>query len=136
MAKSESGYYFVRLDEDMLLDTKIRKLRRTKGYEGVGVYLSLLTLFRRYEEHGYCIPMDSLEEIAEEDMFVPIDTLRSIVEICLEIGLFELNEEMKFFSPRLRNTLFKQEQTREKQRMAAEETNRRRGLALERNAIA
>lgn len=108
--------YFVRLDVEFFRDEKVRALRRKMGYEGIGIYLSLLSLHRKYQEYGYTIPLRLLEEIAEEDLIIPIGKLADAVDVCMEIGLFIKTEnEENFYSSRLRNDLIKQEDTKRKQ---------------------
>ena len=108
--------HFVKLDVEFFRDEKVRVLRRRLGYEGVGIYLSLLSLHRKYQEYGYTIPLRLVDEIAEEDLIIPPSKLHDTVDACLEIGLFTRTEsEENFYSSRLRNDLMKDEDTRRKQ---------------------
>lgn len=116
MASTTPETFFVRLDVEFFRDEKVRALRRRLGYEGVGIYLSLLSLHRKYQEYGFTIPLRLLDEIAEEDLIIPPDKIHNTVDTCLEIGLFSKTEsEENFYSNRLRNDLIKQEDTKRKQ---------------------
>lgn len=129
--------HFVKLDVEFFRDEKVRALRRKLGYEGVGIYLSLLSLHRKYQEYGYTIPLRLVEEIAEEDLIVSAEKVSATVDVCLESGLFKLTESSEgFYSSRLRNELIKDEETREKQSVAAYDTHRKRGLAVHHDATA
>nr|DAT34193.1 MAG TPA: protein of unknown function (DUF4373) [Caudoviricetes sp.] len=105
---------FLKLDERLLRDDKIRDLIRSDGYEGLGIYLSLLTLFRNYKDHAYQIPLDKIPEIASWDLHIDPDRLMALIERCAEIGLFRKSEET-FWSPRRKSDLLKAEELRKKQ---------------------
>lgn len=105
---------YIRLDERLLRDDKIRDLIRSDGYEGLGIYLSLLTLFRNYKDHAYQIPLDKIPEIASWDLHIDPDRLMSLIERCAEIGLFRKNED-SFWSSRRKDDLLKEEERRKRQ---------------------
>lgn len=100
---------YTRLDDRLLRDDKIRALRRATGYEGIGIYLSLLTLISNYRERAYQIPFASLEDIAECDMQISLDKLREVVDVCINLELFKSNETT-FWSERKKNDLLKAEE--------------------------
>lgn len=113
---SRRASFFVRLDGDWMEDEKIRQLRRKDGYEGVGVYLALLTLMIRYKDTAYQIPYTQLDIIAEEDIHIPSERLYEIVNDCIDISLFKFGTDLKtFYSARRKNELMAAEKTREKQ---------------------
>ena len=129
--------HFVKLDVEFFRDEKIWALRRRIGYEGVGIYLSLLSLHKKYAEYAYTIPLRLLDEIAEEDLIVASEKLKSTVDVCIEVGLFQLTEDScNFYSGRLKNELICDEKTREKQSVAAFETNRKRAMSANRDGVA
>lgn len=105
---------FLKLDERLLRDDKIRDLIRSDGYEGLGIYLSLLTLFRNYRDHAYQIPLVKIPEIASWDLHIDPDRLMSLIERCAEIGLFR-KDDSSFWSARRKNSLLKEEELRKKQ---------------------
>ena len=110
---------FLKLDERLLRDDKIRDLIRSDGYEGLGIYLSLLTLFRNYKDHAYQIPLGKIPEIASWDLHIDPDRLMSLIERCAEIGLFRKNED-SFWSPRRKSDLLDAEERKRRR----SETNR------------
>ena len=116
---------FLKLDERLLRDDKIRDLIRSDGYEGLGIYLSLLTLFRNYKDHAYQIPLEKIPEIASWDLHIDPDRLMALIERCAEIGLFRKDDET-FWSARRKNSLLKEEELRRKQQESAARTNSKR----------
>lgn len=116
---------FLKLDERLLRDDKIRDLIRSDGYEGLGIYLSLLTLFRNYRDHAYQIPLVKIPEIASWDLHIDPDRLMSLIDRCAEIGLFR-KDDSSFWSARRKNSLLKEEELRKKQQESAARTNSKR----------
>ena len=110
---------FLKLDERLLRDDKIRDLIKRDGYEGLGIYLALLTLVRNYSDHAYQIPLSKVSDIASWDLHLPEEKLQEVLESCLEIGLLK-NNENSFWSPRRKRDLLKAEEDRKKR----SETNR------------
>lgn len=104
---------FLKLDERLLRDDKIRDLIKRDGYEGLGIYLALLTLIRNYSDHAYQIPLSKVSDIASWDLHIPEEKLQEVLESCLEIGLLK-NDENSIWSPRRKNTLLKEEEARRK----------------------
>lgn len=126
---SRRASFFVRLDGDWMEDEKIRQLRRKDGYEGVGVYLALLTLMIRYRDTAYQIPYNQIEIIAEEDIHIPAERLTEIVNDCVEISLFRFGTDLKtFYSVRRKNELMAAEKTREKQSEGGKKAMQKRWL--------
>ena len=117
--------WFIKLDEDFSSDPKIRKLRRSLGREAVLDYIELLPIFRRFPDRGYQIPFDELSDIAECDLFTTEERLMQTVQTCIELGLFETDGET-FWSRRRKADLMNQAELKEKQRLAALETNKKR----------
>lgn len=133
---SRRASFFVRLDGDWMEDEKIRQLRRKDGYEGVGVYLALLTLMIRYKDTAYQIPYTQLDIIAEEDIHIPSERLYEIVNDCIDISLFKFGADLKtFYSARRKNELMAAEKTREKQVKAAFETNKKLGRLTDKSSV-
>lgn len=115
---------FLKLDERLLRDDKIRDLIRSDGYEGLGIYLSLLTLFRNYRDHAYQIPLVKIPEIASWDLHIDPDRLMSLIDRCAEIGLFR-KDDSSFWSARRKNSLLKEEELSQKRA----EAGRKGGMA-------
>ena len=133
---SRESVYFTRLDGDWLSDEKIRRLRRKDGYEGLGVYLAILTLIPRYNDYAYEIPFSDIEVIAEEDVHISSERLSEIINDCIEIGLFNIDSNVtRFYSSRRKNELIKGEETRKKQRKAAFETNKKLGRLTDKSSV-
>lgn len=76
-------------------DRKIKRLRKELGLEGYGIFFMLLETLRDQSDLKY--PMDDLDLLSEE--FGTSEQKLRIV-IC-SYGLFEIDKEEKFFSPKL-----------------------------------
>jgi len=76
-------------------DRKIRRMRKELGTEGYGVYFMLLETLR--EQHDLMYPMDDIDLLAEE---FDVSEAKVRVVIC-NYGLFEIDVEQKFFSPKM-----------------------------------
>jgi len=76
-------------------DRKIRRLRKELGTEGYGIYFMLLETLREQQDLMY--PLDDLDLLAEE---FNVSEAKVRVAIC-NYGLFEIDEEQKFFSPKM-----------------------------------
>ena len=76
-------------------DRKIRRLRKELGTEGYGIYFMLLETLREQQDLMY--PLDDLDLLAEE---FGVSEAKVRVAIC-NYGLFEIDEEQKFFSPKM-----------------------------------
>ncbi len=76
-------------------DRKIRRMRKELGTEGYGIYFMLLETLR--EQHDLMYPMEDIDLLAEE---FDVSEAKVRVVIC-NYGLFEIDEEEKFFSPKM-----------------------------------
>ena len=76
-------------------DRKIRRLRKELGTEGYGIYFMLLETLREQQDLMY--PLEDLDLLAEE---FGVSEAKVRVAIC-NYGLFEIDEEQKFFSPKM-----------------------------------
>lgn len=76
-------------------DRKIRRVRKDLGAEGYGAYFMTLEVLRSQSQYRY--PIDDLDLLADE-LGVGEQKLR--VVIC-NYGLFEVDDEQMFFSPKL-----------------------------------
>jgi len=76
-------------------DRKIRRLRKELGTEGYGIYFMLLETLREQQDLMY--PLEDLDLLAEE---FNVSEAKVRVAIC-NYGLFEIDEEQKFFSPKM-----------------------------------
>ena len=90
---------FVKLDEDIFQDDKVRSLLKRGGFLAFGHYIGLLTVFRRYEDFHFRIPFDQISEVAEWDLHCKKAELEKSIELCLDVGLFQEDGEM-FWSER------------------------------------
>lgn len=115
---------FLKLDERLLRDDKIRDLIKAEGYEGLGIYLALLTLIRNYSDHAYQIPLEKISDIASWDLHIAEEKLNSILDSCIQIGLLK-KDDNSIWSVRRKNTLLKEEELSAKRA----EAGRKGGLA-------
>jgi hypothetical protein len=76
-------------------DRKIRRPRKELGTEGYGIYFMLLETLREQQDLMY--PLEDLDLLAEE---FDVSEAKVRVAIC-NYGLFEIDEEEKFFSPKM-----------------------------------
>jgi hypothetical protein len=76
-------------------DRKIRRLRKELGTEGYGIYFMLLETLREQQDLMY--PMEDIDLLAEE---FDVSEAKIRVAVC-NYGLFEVDEEEKFFSPKM-----------------------------------
>jgi len=76
-------------------DRKIRRLRKELGTEGYGIYFMLLETLREQQDLMY--PLEDLDLLAEE---FGVSEAKVRVTIC-NYELFEVDEEEKFFSPKM-----------------------------------
>ena len=109
---SNRGNYLI-VQEDILRDDKIRDLIEAKGFEGFGIYISLLTLMRNYQESGYKVPWSETRKIARWDLLIPNEKLREIIDACIGCGLFKSDDSF-FWSERRVECLEEQERMRKK----------------------
>jgi hypothetical protein len=76
-------------------DRKIRRLRRELGVEGYGIYFMLLETLREQQDLMY--PMDDLDLLSDE---FGVSEAKIRTTIC-NYELFEVDEDKKFFSPKM-----------------------------------
>ena len=76
-------------------DRKIRRLRRELGVEGYGIYFMLLETLREQQDLMY--PMDDLDLLSDE---FGVSEAKIRTTIC-NYELFEVDEDQKFFSPKM-----------------------------------
>jgi hypothetical protein len=76
-------------------DRKIRRLRKELGTEGYGIYFMLLETLREQQDLMY--PLEDLDLLAEE---FGVSEAKVRVAIC-NYELFEIDQEEKFFSPKM-----------------------------------
>ncbi len=100
---------FLKLDERLLRDDKIRDLIKAEGYEGLGIYISLLTLIRNYSDHAYQIPLEKIADIASWDLHIAEEKLNEVLDSCIAIGLLR-RDENSIWSVRRKNALLKEEE--------------------------
>lgn len=111
--------YFIKLDEDILQDPEVQNLLEEKGFEGLGVYLSILTLFRAYESEGYMIPYKDLKRISKKTFEMSEKKLLGIVETCIENNLLDrltnLDGKDFLYNKRRKEELIGQKELKQKQ---------------------
>lgn len=90
----KDAYYFPHFS-NARHDRKIKRLRRELGLEGYGIYFMLLETLREQQDLMY--PMEDIDLLAEE---FGTSEQKIRVTIC-NYDLFELDQDQKFFSPRL-----------------------------------
>ena len=84
---TKQGLEYFSLDVRMFSDIKIRKLIKYHKAQAVSVYLTLLC---RIYEKGYFIEYDKdLPFIISEDCGLEEDTIVTIINYCVEVGLFD-----------------------------------------------
>lgn len=118
---SKRGNYLI-VQEDILRDDKIRDLIEARGYEGLGIYISLLTLMRNYSDTGYMVPWNEVRKIARWDLLIGEEELKGFIQSCIKCDLFKQDDSF-FWSERRKNALEKQDELSEKQREGAMRTN-------------
>ena len=125
---------FVKLEEDIFQDPKIRCLLRKGGYEAFGLYCGLLTIFRRYKSLIYRIPYDDIPDLAEWDLHCTAESLNKAVDLCVEVGLF-MDDGVLFWSERRVKDLLEQDQKSLARAENAAATNAKRKANKNKNPI-
>jgi hypothetical protein len=106
-------------------DRKIRRLRKELGTEGYGIYFMLLETLREQQDLMY--PLDDLDLLAEE---FGVSEAKVRVAIC-NYGLFEIDEEQKFFSPKMLVYLEPYFKMKEQRKIAGQKSaDKRKGLEI------
>lgn len=90
----KEGFYFPHFS-NARHDRKIRRLRLELGIEGYGIYFMLLETLR--DQHDLKYPMEDMDLLADE---FGTSEQKVRVVVC-NYGLFDIDSEEKFFSPRL-----------------------------------
>jgi hypothetical protein len=106
-------------------DRKIRRLRKELGTEGYGIYFMLLETLREQQDLMY--PLEDLDLLAEE---FNVSEAKVRVAIC-NYGLFEIDEEQKFFSPKMLVYLEPYFKMKEQRKIAGQKSaDKRRGIEI------
>ena len=106
-------------------DRKIRRLRKELGTEGYGIYFMLLETLREQQDLMY--PLDDLDLLAEE---FNVSEAKVRVAIC-NYGLFEIDEEQKFFSPKMLVYLEPYFKMKEQRKIAGQKSaDKRKGIEI------
>jgi hypothetical protein len=90
----KEGFYFPHFC-NARHDRKIKRLRKELGVEGYGIYFMLLETLR--DQHDLRYPLEDIDLLAEE---FNVSEQKVRVTIC-NYQLFEIDEEQKFFSPKM-----------------------------------
>lgn len=90
----KEGFYFPHFS-NARHDRKIRRLRLELGIEGYGIYFMLLETLR--DQHDLSYPLEDLDLLADE---FGTSEQKVRVVVC-NYNLFDVDEEQKFFSPKL-----------------------------------
>ena len=110
MAKST----YVKVDEQILLSPKIRKLILACGYEGLGFYIALLSTMRTFQATGYKIPLDDLSILSEWQLNIRSDAeqerFSNFIGTAVELDILKMSDKY-IWSERRVNDLLKQEES-------------------------
>lgn len=90
----KEGFYFPHFC-NARHDRKIKRLRKELGVEGYGIYFMLLETLR--DQHDLRYPLEDIDLLAEE---FNVSEQKVRVTIC-NYQLFEIDEDQKFFSPKM-----------------------------------
>lgn len=90
----KEGFYFPHFS-NARHDRKIKRLRLQLGVEGYGIYFMLLETLR--DQHDLRYPIDDLDLLADEFG----TSVQKVQAVVFNYSLFELEDDEKFFSPRL-----------------------------------
>ena len=121
---SNRGNYLI-VQEDILRDDKIRDLIEAKDFEGFGIYISILTLMRNYQESGYKVPWSETRKIARWDLLIPNEKLKEVIDACIDCGLFKSDDSL-FWSERRVECLVKQDDLERKRSETNQKNIRKR----------
>jgi len=103
-------------------DRKIRRMRKELGTEGYGIYFMLLETLR--EQHDLMYPMEDIDLLAEE---FDVSEAKVRVIIC-NYGLFAIDEDEKFFSPKMLLYLEPYFKMKEQRKLAGQKSAAKRML--------
>jgi hypothetical protein len=101
-------------------DRKIRRLRRELGVEGYGIYFMLLETLREQQDLMY--PMDDLDLLSDE---FGVSEAKIRTTIC-NYELFEVDQDQKFFSPKMLMYLEPYFRMKEQRKMAGKASAEKR----------
>lgn len=90
----KEGFYFPHFC-NARHDRKIKRLRKELGVEGYGIYFMLLETLR--DQHDLRYPLEDIDLLAEE---FNVSEQKVRVTIC-NYQLFEIDDDQKFFSPKM-----------------------------------
>ena len=81
------GLQYYQAETSRFRDIKVRKLMKKKGIEGYGIYAFLLN---ECYNNGYFITWDDDTcYLASDDIYTDEETIKDVVEYCVEVGLFD-----------------------------------------------
>jgi len=101
-------------------DRKIKRLRKELGTEGYGIYFMLLETLREQQDLMY--PMEDIDLLAEE---FDVSEAKVRVVIC-NYGLFEVDLDQKFFSPKMLMYLEPYFRMKEQRKLAGQKSAEKR----------
>lgn len=136
---SAGNTYYTKLDEGILSDPEIEDLMDEMGVATFGVYVGILTLFRRYSSKNFSIPLKDLKKIGKLQFNLSEKAIDKHVGYLIEKGFFHTYEnvdgEVLFYSKRRQTELFEWQELKQKQSKSADETNKKlkRGKYKEEN---
>jgi hypothetical protein len=81
--------YWFRHDANARNDIKVIELRSLHGYEGYGIYFSIIEVMR--EQSSYTISESKIGMVALA-LGLPLDKLKTVLDDCISIGLFERHD--------------------------------------------
>lgn len=104
-------------------DRKIKRLRKELGVEGYGIYFMLLEVLREQQDMRY--PLTDIDLIADEFN----TSEQKVVTVIKAYELFEIDEQEKFFSPKMLVYLEPYFRMKEQRREAGKESGKQRALS-------
>lgn len=103
-------------------DRKIRRLRKELGVEGYGIYFMLLETLREQQDLRY--PLDDLDLLAEE-----FNVSEAKINVTVnKYDLFLIDEDKKFFSPKMLVYLEPYFKMKEQRKLAGQKSAEKRML--------
>lgn len=105
-------------------DRKIKRLRKELGVEGYGIYFMLLEVLREQKDMRY--PLSDVDLIADEFN----TSEQKIITVIKSYELFEIDDQEKFFSPKMLVYLEPYFRMKEQRRIAGIESGKKRKANL------
>lgn len=105
-------------------DRKIKRLRKELGVEGYGIYFMLLEVLREQQDMRY--PLSDIDLIADEFN----TSEQKIITVIKAYELFEIDDQEKFFSPKMLVYLEPYFRMKEQRRIAGIESGKKRKANL------